>query len=98
MVKNIVLDNGNVIHYVNDINEYKPQSIDDNIMYELADSYNPTDLYYLTFKKFEFIERDLLDFNELKTKTSGILGISMSIFYFYETYYYNGGITNGTIL
>jgi len=68
MVKNIVLDNGNVIHYVNDINEYKPQSIDDNIMYELADSYNPTDLYYLTFKKFEFIERDLLDFNELKTK------------------------------
>lgn len=68
MVKNIVLDNGNVIHYVNDINEYKPQSIDDNIMYELADSYNSTDLYYLTFKKFEFIERDLLDFNELKTK------------------------------
>lgn len=68
MVKNIVLDNGNVIHYVNDINEYKLQSIDDNIMYELADSYNPTDLYYLTFKKFEFIERDLLDFNELKTK------------------------------
>lgn len=68
MIKNIVLDNGNIIHYVNDINEYKPQSIDDNIMYELADSYNPTADPYLTFKKFECIERDLLDFNELKTK------------------------------
>jgi len=68
MIKNIVLDNGNVVHYVNDINKYKPLSIYNNIMYELADSYNPTDLYYLTFKKFEFIERDLLDFNELKTK------------------------------
>ncbi len=67
MIKNILLDNGDVIHYVNDINEYKPQSIDDSTMYELAGSYTITDPY-LTFKKFRFMEQDVTDFNELRTK------------------------------
>lgn len=69
MIKNIVLHNGNVVRYVNDINEYRPrlQLISNNIMYELAGSYNPTDPY-LTFKKFKFIERDIKDVNELRTK------------------------------
>ena len=67
MVKNIILDNGDIIHYVNDINEYKPQSIGNNTVYELAGSYNPTDPY-LSLKKFKFMERDVIDFEELRTK------------------------------
>lgn len=64
MIKNIVLDNGDVIQYVNDIEIYKPQFIDKNSMYELAGSYNPLDSY-LTLKKFEYIERDVTDCNLL---------------------------------
>lgn len=68
MVKNIVLDNGDVIHYVNEnINEYKSELIGVDTMYELVGSYNITDPY-LSLKKFEFMERDVTDFNELRTK------------------------------
>lgn len=64
MIKNIVLDNGNVIQYVNNIKEYKPQFIGKNSMYELSDSYNPNDLF-LTFLKFEYVKRDVTVFNQL---------------------------------
>jgi len=67
IVKSIVLDNGNIIKYVDDIETYKPQLIGKNSMYELAGSYNPLDPY-LTLKKFEYIERDVTDYNELRTK------------------------------
>jgi len=81
MVKNIILDNGDIIHYVNDINEYKPQSISDNTMYELAGSYNPTDPY-LTFKKFEYRERDVIVFNELRPKHQGYWKYQCQFFVF----------------
>lgn len=70
MIKNIVLDNGSIIKYVDDIETYEPQFIGQNSMYELAGNYNPLDPY-LTLKKFDYIERDVTDYNLLRTKHQG---------------------------
>lgn len=82
MVKNIVLDNGDVIHYVNEnINEYKSELIGVDTMYELVGSYNITDPY-LSLKKFEFMERDVIDFNELRTKHQEFWEFQCELFIF----------------
>lgn len=67
MIKSIVLDNGDVIDYIDDINNATPQFVGKNIIYELTGSYNPTD-QYLTFKEFKRTERTITEYNSLRTK------------------------------